>query len=273
MASSEKIQFHRLTHADLDLIRHLQPEGWGDITTDFRSYTSHEFCYPLKATLDNKMVGLGNAIVFKNTAWLSHIIVRKEHRNGGIGFEIVKRLLEDVKNRSVDSVSLIATELGEPVYLKAGFRIVSDYLSFKRDKPWIDSGISEHIEAYEDKFYADVMRLDKEISGEAREPLLQKYLAGSYVYVDQNKLRGFYLPGLGEGPVYATTPDAGVELMKVRYSRADKGVIPAENKTAIVFLEKNGFVATGTKGRRMAYGNDIRWRPEKYFSRIGGNYG
>jgi hypothetical protein len=267
------MQFDPFASADLDLIRDLQPEGWGDITNDFRSYTSHEFCYPLKVTLANKLVGVGNAIVFNRTAWLSHIIVQKEHRNGGIGFEIVKKLLEDVKNKSANSVSLIATNLGEPVYLKAGFRIVSEYLSFKRDKPWIDSGISEHIKGFEDKFYVDIMRLDKQISGEAREPLLQEYLAGSYVYLNHNAVTGFYLPGLGEGPVLASGPDAGVELMRIKYPKADKAIIPAENKTAIKFLQENGFISTGIKGRRMVYGKDIRWQPEKYFSRIGGNYG
>lgn len=273
MARSDKIQFDRLTQADLELIRDLQPEGWADITNDFSGYVNHDFCAPIKASVDKKIVAVGNAIVFEKSAWLAHIIVRKDHRNCGIGFKVVERLLADVTSKSVDSVSLIATDLGEPVYKKAGFRIVSDYLSFKRDIPWTDNLVSEHIEAYEDKFYADVIRLDNEISGEAREPLLREYLAGSYVYADQNELRGFYLPGLGEGPVYATTPDAGAELMRIKYSKADNGVIPAENKTAIAFLQQNGFVATGIKGRRMVYGRDIPWQPEKCFSRIGGNYG
>jgi GNAT superfamily N-acetyltransferase len=265
--------FHPLTHADLDLIRDLQPQGWGDITNDFRFYTSVDFCHPLKVTLDNQVVGIGNAIAFKKSAWLAHVIVGKAYRNAGIGFNIVERLLDLVKSKSVESVSLIATELGEPVYLKSGFRIVSDYLSFKRDKPWIDSGISENIEPFQDKFYADVLRLDKELSGEAREPLLRRYLAGSYLYVDHDELRGYYSPALGEGPVYATSTDAGMALMRIKYSKADKAVIPAENKSAITFLQQNGFVATGIKGKRMVYGKDVPWKPEKYFSRIAGNYG
>lgn len=267
------MQFARLDTVDLELIPDLQPEGWLDITNDFRSYINLDFCYPVKASIDKTIVGVGNAIVFEKSAWLAHVIVRKDHRNCGIGLKIVERLLADVKGKSVDSVSLIATDLGEPVYIKAGFRIVSDYLSFKRDSPWIDQGVSERIEFYQDKFYADIMRIDHEISGERREPLIRKYLAGSYVYLDRDQIGGYYLPELGEGPVCATRPDAGVELMRIKYSKADRAVTPAENKTAIVFLQANGFVAAGIKGRRMVYGKDIPWQPEKYFSRIGGNYG
>ncbi len=267
------MHFRRLTHADLDFIRDLQPEGWPDITDDFRFYISQEFCYPTKVTVNNTIVGIGNAIVFKNSAWLAHIIVRKDNRKSGIGSEIVENLLEYVRSRSADSVSLIATDLGEPVYKKAGFRVVSDYLSFKRDKGWRDDGISQRIEPYEDKFAIDILRLDREISGEARAPLITKYLAGSFVYADGNEVRGFYLPRLGEGPVYAADADAGRELLTVKFLKADKAVVAAENKRAIAFLEENGFVMTGIKGRRMVFGKDVSWQPEKYFSRISGNYG
>lgn len=89
----------------------------------------------------------------------------------------------------------------------------------------------------------------------------------------RNAVTGFYLPALSEGPVSAMNTEAGVELMRIKYAKADKAVVPAENKTAIAFLQQHGFVGTGLKGRRMIYGKDIPWQPEKYFSRIGGNYG
>ena len=77
-------------------------------------------------TTDNKIVGLGNSIIFKNTAWLAHIIVGTDYRNRGVGFQIVDRLLTELRDKSIDSVLLIATEPGEPVYKKAGFRLISD---------------------------------------------------------------------------------------------------------------------------------------------------
>ena len=81
------------------------------------------------------------------------------------------------------------------------------------------------------------------------------------------------MPDLGEGLINAETDSAGLELMKVKYSQIDKSVLPSDNVVGIEYLKKNGFVETDTKGTRMILGNDIDWKPEKIFSRIGGNYG
>lgn len=267
------MQFDKVTYSDLDEIKGLQPDGWPDITNEFRLYLKNDFCYPIKASIAGKIVGLGNSMIFMNTAWIAHIIVSTEYRNRGIGFQIVDKLLTDIKRKSVESVLLIATELGEPVYKKAGFRLVSDYLFLIRGDDWNETFISENIVPYTNVYYNEIINLDKFISGEIREPLIRSYLKNSLIYLDSNSLRGFYLPDLGDGLIFADNPAVGIELMKVKYSRVDTAVIPSENKVGIDFLKQNGFKVSETKGRRMILGKDISWKPEYYFSRIGGNYG
>jgi hypothetical protein len=115
--------------------------------------------------------------------------------------------------------------------------------------------------------------LDKEISGEEREPLLKRYIESSFLYIENNELKGFYIPTLGEGLLFADTTEAGIELMQMKYATVDTAVIPAGNQAGLAFLEQNGFRESSTKGKRMSIGKEIVWQPNKIFSRISGDYG
>ena len=267
------MQQDSITNADIEQIGKLQPDGWPDIREAFKFYINSDFCYPVKISMDDKIVGTGSSIIFKTTAWIAHIIVDKEYRNRGIGSAIVDHLLKDIKRRAIDTVLLIATEIGEPVYKKAGFRIVSDYIFHKRESPWKEITVSDKIRPFKSEFYNEIMRLDREISGEYREPLISKHLDNSYVYIDNGMIKGFYLPALADGPIFAGTTVAGVELMKMKYAKVDKAVLPGENQIGIEFLKQHGFIVTETKGKRMILGKEVAWQPEKFFSRAGGNFG
>jgi len=97
-------------------------------------------------------------------------------------------------------------------------------------------------------------------------------LSNAEVYAENNKVIGFYLPDLKEGLIYADTDEAGLELMKLKYTKVDKAVLPSDNIAGIEFLQQNGFTET-RKGTRMILGNDLDWNPKKIFGRIGGNLG
>ncbi|OFX90089.1 MAG: hypothetical protein A2W99_17335 [Bacteroidetes bacterium GWF2_33_16] len=267
------MQYDKLTYSEIDKIGYLQPEGWPDITDVFRFYCSCDFCNPIKITIDSKIVGIGCSIFFDKTAWLAHIIVNPEFRKRGIGYKIVDYLLNDIKKRGIETSLLIATELGEPLYLKSGFRLVSNYRYFKRNSSKIDNQFTSKIQPYKAGFYSDIIKLDKYISGENRENLLKGYLIKSFVHINNNVIDGFYIPDLGEGPIFAITIDAGKELMRFKYSTIDKATLPDENQAGIEFIKELGFIETNTIGKRMILGSDIEWKPEMIYSRIGGNFG
>jgi hypothetical protein len=160
-----------------------------------------------------------------------------------------------------------------PVYKKAGFRIVTEYIFLKREKPWGEFPVCENIVPFKDEYYPMIIKLDQLISGENREKLIKEYLDNSIIYVENNEIKGYYLTDLGEGLIFADTDKAGLELMKIKYSGIDKAVLPYDNVAGIEFLKRNGFAETDTKGTRMILGKNINWKPDKIFSRIGGNYG
>ena len=68
---------------------------------------------------------------------------------------------------------------------------------------------------------------------------------------------------MGEGPIYAHTDEAGIELMKLKYSTREKAVMPAQNQAGIDFLTQYGFSKQLKTGMRMVLGQPIHWQPEK----------
>jgi N-acetylglutamate synthase-like GNAT family acetyltransferase len=267
------MNFETVGYNDLNEIRNLQPAGWPDIVPEFEFYIDSKYCHPILTRADTKIVGIGALIIFDKTCWMAHVIVDEVYRKRGVGYKIVEELLDQLHNYSIDTCLLIATELGKPTYQKVGFRIVSEYYYLNREKQWPNFTIPKNVTSFKEDYYSMIICLDKKISGENREALLSEHIKNSTVYIEDNIIKGYYLPGLEEGLILADTIEAGIELMKVKYSKIDKAVIPSENTAGIEFLKQNGFVEIRTKGTRMILGKDIDWKPEKIFSRIGGNFG
>ena len=260
------------TKTDLKNITALQPEGWLDIIPFFKFYLDYPFCYPIKIKIKNRIVGIGTSIVFRNTAWLAHIIVHPDYRNKGFGSEIVTALLNKLKNLPCSTVLLIATEMGEPIYRKAGFKTDTEYFFLKGGIVKDEVVPPKEIISYDESYKNTILLLDKRISGEIRKNILLDHLPGSKLFVKQGKLLGYYLSTLGEGLIVADATEAGIELMKIKYSTISKASLPIDNKAGVEFLLKNNFVKT-RKALRMRLGKKITWYPDKLFSRIGGHVG
>jgi len=267
------MNFKPLVWDDLEKIRFLQPDDWPDIIIDFKIYLHYDFCWPIKLISDKQIIGVGAAIAFKNTGWLAHIIVDSNYRNRGLGGKITGELKRILAAQGLSNLLLLASELGKPVYLRAGFRVVGEYLYMQRKsdpKPFITS---KSIIPFNQKYRSSVLELDRAITGENRTELLLSKINSSHLYIKGEELMGFYIPELCEGPIIAQDDTAGIELMKVKYASAEKAVLPLDNKAGKDFLINNGFSDTGKKGTRMILGEEVNWQPEKIFSRIGGNFG
>lgn len=262
-----------ITTPDLEELRKLQPEDWPDIIAETEFYIRSPFCFPLKAQTEHCIAGMGAAIIYENTAWLAHIIVHPDFRNRGVGYHIVNELLQILEYRHIQSCLLIATELGRPVYIKAGFRPVTEYVFMIRENSMPPGSCSTNVISYNMKFREQILQMDRVITGENREPLLSLYMDESLLYVSDDALHGYYIPALKEGPVIADTQEAGLELMKIKCAASQRMVLPADNLVAIEFLGKSGFVLSSTQGTRMIRGSDIDWQPGNIYSRIGGNFG
>src|SRR5690242_9332648 len=73
----------------------------------------------LVARSEGQIVGTGGAIAFGRTAWIGGIAVAPSARGGGLGRRLTEAALEWVGAR--ETVLLLASELGRPIYDRLGF--------------------------------------------------------------------------------------------------------------------------------------------------------
>ncbi|RYZ94089.1 MAG: N-acetyltransferase, partial [Sphingobacteriaceae bacterium] len=265
-------EIQSLIPADLELIPALQPAGWPDIMPHIEFYVNNSFCFPIKIVIDNKIAGIGTNIIHQHTAWLAHIIVHPDYRNKGIGTLITQTLIDSLQAKGLSTFYLMASDMGEPIYKKLGFKIESEYLLYKDVKPLANYPASPNIIPISDSHKEQIAALDSKASGEDRMFHLEKYLATGYVYVHNDMVEGFYLPGWGEGLIMAGTALAGIELMKQRFTEKGNASFPSENKGAAVFMDQHK-IAVFKTAKRMRLGPKKEWQPQYLFNRIGGNLG
>lgn len=257
---------------DLPQLKELQPPDWPDIIPPIEFYLRHHFCHPMKITEGNRIVAIGASYFHQDTVWLAHIIVHPGERNRGLGLTMTEGLVNSVKATGTETIFLVATALGEPVYLKAGFVTEGEYIFFSREGT-IDHLITdEHLQPYNDDHRSGILKLDMQVSGEQRERAMQEHLPHALVYTSTKGVEGFYLPTWGDGLIIADHPAAGKALMQERMRAHDKAVLPADNRDGILFLEDNGFKEV-KRAKRMRLGKQRSWQPHKLYNRIAGKLG
>ena len=223
--------------------------------------------------MDSVITGIGTVAYFGTASWLAHIIVHPDYRRQGIAAAIVDRLLEHSRERKFNTSCLIATKIGQSVYRRAGFKDVSEYYFMDRVAAPKHVGISKAVVNYSPDHRDAIMSLDKQATGEDRSIAIDDFLQYARVYVGNSGVEGFFLPGLGEGPIIARTERAGYCLLDFKLQTADKVRIPTENEVATDYLIAKGFAITERIGYRMVLGEVFEWQPEMIYSRIGGNFG
>lgn len=265
-----KLELAPIGKADLDSLKVFQPADWPDITKAYAFYTGSSYCRPVKLLEDGEIRAIGCAISHGKTAWLAQIIVEEPSRNRGLGSRMTQSLIDLVKNE-VKSISLVATDLGAPVYTKLGFRPETEYSFWRRSEP-LDSNPVPEVDDYKPSFLGAILELDRKASDEDRSLIIQDHLANARVICTKSELYAYYLPTLGEGLIISRDEVAGQELMRLRLSVRARHVVPEGNTRAINFLLENGFEPY-RKAVRMVLGEPVHFKPEWIYSRIGGNLG
>lgn len=266
------MDIQNLEHIDINFISDLLPIGWEGVIPTIDSYININFCFPIKVSIDNKIVGIGTTIIHNETAWLAHIIVHPDYRNQRIGKIITQTLVDNSYSKDCETIYLLATELGEPVYKKIGFETETEYIVFKREGTNETFKNPENILAINNDFKKQILDLDRQVSGEDRILLFEQHLSDGFLYLQDNEVQGFYLPNLGDGLIIATTNSAGQELIKLRLKSKDFAAFPIDNVSATKFMRQNKFNEVRTQ-KRMRLGKKRNWQPKNIYNRIGGNLG
>lgn len=270
-----QIQIHPLLKSDISHLTHLQPEDWNDIRNVFNQFIRFDFFYPVKALFQERIVGVGEVLFNKNTAWIGVIVVDKAFRNKGIGTLITDYLSKFIVSKNKSTQLLLATPLGQPVYQKLGFRHVSDYVFLKRnqeEKPLDFQAKHGCVKHYDHRFFEEMVTLDTLATGENRQAILKRFTTNCLLFVDR-ELQGFFMPHLGDGLIVAKTNEAGFELLKIKWSTYGETItLPAENLETIDFAQSLGFEPF-RYAAKMILGKQIDWKPQMIYNRIGGYLG
>ncbi len=266
----------RLINLDeIPLLKDFAPPDWSSDTSEvFSFHFGQPYFYPLVSELDGKIVGCAEGLLNGKTGWLGNIIVLPAFRGRGIGYSLTAHLMEFFRSRGCTHQILIATSMGEPVYRKLGFRVISHYIFVNRDRPTVLEEVPDMRKLTTDD-HGQVFALDQRITGEDRQPLLSRFLEDGWVHQapKSREIDGFFLPGMGKGIVLAENDPAGLTLLNLKLSLGCTQVtLPEANTASFEHLLKAGFQKT-RRAPRMALGEDILWQPGQVYSRAAGYCG
>ncbi len=220
----------------------------------------------------DQILAVGQGIATGHAGWIGNIIVRPEARNRGLGSRVTLDIVNLLRAQGCSTLLLVATELGEPVYQKLGFRKTGEYVFLRL--PSLPAAPTPNVRRLQPSEAEAVFKLDAFATGEARGDLLAPHVGAGWAHVDPSgALDGFFLPSFGAGLIVASRPQAGCELLGFKHAfYPGDAVVPAGNGPGLQFLIEHGAEETA-RVPRMALGDEVSWRPECIFARGAGYCG
>jgi predicted N-acetyltransferase YhbS len=208
----------------------------------------------LVAEEDGELLGTAASVRFGPVGWLGGVTVVEPARGRGLGLELTRAALAALG--PVETVRLLATPLGLPVYEKLGFEPEGTYRVFLAGAARPERTV-ELRDATPDDLEA-VLALDREATGENRSLAVRAALDGAVMTPDGSAvaLRPPWraLPIVGD-PAGATT------LLTSLIEPGLRLAVPADNHAAVRLLTLLGRELEPVT--RMRRGPAVPWRPDR----------
>jgi GNAT superfamily N-acetyltransferase len=269
------LRIRQIVQSEISQLQNFPPEDWNlDLPRLFSFHFGQSYFYPIVAEIDNRIVGCAIGILHGTISWLGTIIVIPEYRRQGIGQEITKHLIQYCRGQGCTTQLLTASEMGEPLYKKLGFRTNLVYEFYRRPSA-VSYPQMLQVRKIQQEDIVSIQNLDREITGEERFPFLERFFSTGWIYDSQESgsIRGIFLPEYGTGLIIAKDSEAGIELMKFRLSGGKTtAVIPSANTSAREFLEAKDFQIYRI-APRMILGKEVHWHPAFLYNRATGYSG
>ena len=231
----------------------INEEGWGytppEIERMLRLEPGGSFLYVTK-----EPVGAITTVAHGSIGVIGHLVVSRKVRGRGIGKALLSHAIEYLRARGTDSVVVIATDEGLPLYLKHGFKVEREVLCkhFMIDAAHARMPYSRPTPMRKSDIRA-VSEIDRELFGEDRTKLMNVLFdecpEACFKLVSGQGLAGFSMgrgtaTGFDFGP-WVCRPEAfadAEQLLNATLSAAGQGKIYsglfAENKAAVAIIDK-----------------------------------
>lgn len=260
-----------LIPGDLSAVKSIQPPDWNNIVPMHEFYLNSDFCKTFKCLVNDQVIAIGTAILHPEVAWIAHVIVAPEHRNKGLGLMLTDYLVKYIQSHHLQTIYLLATPLGEPVYKKLGFIPEGTYTFYreglKPEKPTL-----ECIQGYHSSYLSDILEMDYLAYGEPRELRLEPFLDSTLLYIENKKLIGFYVPDFGEGLIISKAKEAGIKLQSLRLQTQTVAIVPDDNKAMNEFFKQHQYDVF-RNATRMRLGIERPLNPGLIYQRVSGQIG
>jgi GNAT superfamily N-acetyltransferase len=246
--------------------------GWGtyrQFHAIFTSYAANRSCRTFVARDDQgRVVATSVATRYARSGWIGHVFVRPQLRGHGLGTRMTSVALDVLQRAGCESILLVATDLGRPIYERMGFQVESHYHEMRG--PALPS--TAELAPYRPLLPSDGTALaafDRQVSGDDRGSILLRFQDFAWGRSTNGSLAGAAVPlpwggawaALMPGTVEAQTA-AFVRLLRTVGSIGPEVVLypPDENRQALDLLRDNGFEELRTVPR-MVLGKRSEWQP------------
>ena len=258
---------HRMTEADVEPAAEVVLRGeWGDRRVFFGWAVGHAQAHPFVAEVGGEIVGAAVGTANGAAGWVGAVFVDAGHRGGGVGRALTDRVVGALEDAGCETLVLVATTAGRPMYERLGFRYDTEYHAIEADR--LDAGEQSLVPWRLDDL-PGMIDLDAAATGEDRAHLLRAFASptsASTLRDGRGDLRGFVVRApWGGGATVALSVDDGVRILEARRRAAGSGArvragLLVENSEALDRLAVLGWRPAWT-GPRLIRGPALDWQP------------
>jgi GNAT superfamily N-acetyltransferase len=196
--------------------------------------------------------GTASCASFGTTGWIGALGVEPAARRQGLGTALTQACVDWLRERGAQTVLLYATEAGRPIYERLGFVAAGTATAWRGQAPAPSDGQLRPLrEADRDA----LMRLDRELTGESREPVLDavRPLRGLCRADGDAELAGYAVASVwGAGvAIVARDEQAGMALLSAACSASGPAtvIVPDTNEPARAAMSRWTFTRYNTATR------------------------
>lgn len=255
----------KITKADIDSgLRLSMAEGWNQTASDWAFLTESTNTENKLFEYKSSVIATTTVLNYTEMAWIGMVLVDSDFRGKGISKLLLNAVFEKADN--FKSIKLDATPAGRNVYEKFGFQdefLIDRMTSFSENYNLENEIDSLYLEPYADKYFDEIVDLDKTVFGVNRKNLIEYLITGNYenswIYREENTIKGFVLGRKGQnyfqiGPVVANSDSNA----KILISKALKNT---KNKPIVIDILQS-------KSLIINWLNSINFTKQRHFIRM-----
>ena len=222
----------------------------------------------LVAKENSKIIGLGGIFFFGDVCFIGYMAVLPELRRKGLGTSIFSNLIKIGKLKGCKTFMLYASELGEPIYHKFGFR--SKYATSEYNLPNKPSELQKTNKEINrtDSFPNWAASIDKNTIGFDRSEFLQLKINHGSILITADK-EGFALISSSRlGPVISKNIHIAVFLMNEGIKLgANHIIVPKHSRFPNKIFDLVNLTERNSESNlKMVYGKEVTQNLDQFYA-------